>query len=149
MEPAAAREGDRGRPGRSTPAERPRKRKELKQGGQYLAEVRARCDTPRALPGTRISERPSREPWMADGSSSAGPQALPSLTVLAAASAATPATDDEPANVDEVTRRVRRPHSPVPERGEASAVDGRIPWHVVVTAGAIVALFLLSVWLFG
>jgi len=148
VEPAAAREGDRGRPGRSTPAERPRTRKELRQGGQYLAEVRARCDTPRALPGTRISDRPGREPWM-DGASSAAQQALPTLAALTAASVATPATDEVPANVDEVTRRVRRPPSPVPERGQASAVDVRIPWRVLVTAGAIVMLFLLSVWLFG
>jgi len=101
------READRGRPGRSTPAERPRKRKELRQSATYLAGVRARCDTPRALPGMRISDRPGRAPWMAEGSSLAGDGALPAIAALNVASSPS-ATDREEsqASVDEVTRLI-------------------------------------------
>jgi len=139
---APAQREREGRPGRSTPAERPRKRKELKQGGTYRSDVRARCDTPRALPGTRISDRPKPlERAVPDAPS-------PSVAALAAAAAPAPLSthDEAPASaIDEVTRRVRRP-SPTPAQ---PVVDAQSSWRGLVIAAAIVALFLLSIWLFG
>jgi len=140
-EPAPAREGDKekGRRGRSTPAERPRKRKELKQGGTYVADVRARCDTPRALPGTRTSDRPSR------GTSAAEERSVPALAALASAPASD-ASGNEARNVDEVTRRVRRPASPA--LAAPPALDAS-PWRALAAAAFIVALFVIAVWLLG
>jgi hypothetical protein len=132
----AARDGDR----RSTPAERPRKRKELKQGSTYLADVRARCDTPRALPGARISDRPSRL---------SGASSEQSLSAIAA-SAGAPATGtggEPPRSVDEVTRRIRRPSSP--ESSSPAAADGQMPWRALAAAGVIATLFVLAVWFLG
>jgi len=141
-EPApAAREVDKGRPGRSTPAERPRKRKELKQGGTYVADVRARCDTPRALPGARISDRPGRS------SSAAGQEhALPAIAALTAPPSNADGSDSM-RNVEEVTRRVRRPASPASVA--PPAVDHGMPWRSLVAAGFIVAAFMLALWLLG
>jgi hypothetical protein len=133
------REGEKGRPGRSTPAERPRKRKELKQGGTYRADVRARCDTPRALPGTRISDRPKpMERPVA---------AAPAVAAFTGASASGGTADEVRSSVDEVTRRVRRP-SPIPAP-QAAVVDPQSSWRGLLIAGAIVALFLIGIWLFG
>jgi hypothetical protein len=135
----AARDTDR----RSTPAERPRKRKELKQGSTYLADVRARCDTPRALPGARISDRPSRV------TSAASEQALPALPALAAlaGASATSTADEAPVSVDEVTRRIRRPSSP--ESVTQASAESQMPWRTLAAAGVIAALFVLAVWLLG
>jgi hypothetical protein len=141
-EPApAAREADKGRPGRSTPAERPRKRKELKQGGTYVADVRARCDTPRALPGARISDRPGRS-----SSAAAQERALPALATMIAPSSS-PGGSDTARNVEEVTRRVRRPASPTSVA--PPAVDQGMPWRSLVAAGFIVAAFMFALWLMG
>jgi len=143
---------ERSRPGRSTPAERPRKRKELLQGSTYLADVRARCDTPRALPGSRISDRPSRAPWMGDGGS-ANPRSLSSLAALSAASAGGigGVGSEERESGDEVTRRVRRPSSiPPVAHTQAPALSVSVsPWRGVLAAGAVVVLFLVALWLFG
>jgi hypothetical protein len=141
-EPApAGRDADKGRPGRSTPAERPRKRKELKQGGTYVADVRARCDTPRALPGARISDRPGRSSGAA-----AQERVLPAIASLTAASS-NPGGGDAARNVEEVTRGVRRPVSPISVAPQA--VEQGMPWRSLVAAGFIVAVFMLALWLLG
>jgi len=141
-EPApVAREVDKGRPGRSTPAERPRKRKELKQGGTYVADVRARCDTPRALPGARISDRPSRS-----ASAAVQERVLPAVAALTAP-ASSHGDSAAARNVEEVTRRVRRPASPA--SAAPPALDGGMPWRSLVAAGFIVASFMLALWLLG
>lgn len=141
----ASRDVDRGRPGRSTPAERPRKRKELKQGGTYVADVRARCDTPRALPGARISDRPSR------GASAAVQERV--MPAVAALTLPAQSHGDSAAarNVEEVTRRVRRPASPAPAAPAAppALVKDGMPWRPLVAAGFIVAAFMLALWLLG
>jgi hypothetical protein len=134
----ALREGEKGRPGRSTPAERPRKRKELKQGGTYRADVRARCDTPRALPGTRISDRPK--------SMDRALPAVSAVAALAAAPASLGSGDDTAHSVDEVTRRVRRP-SPIPE--PKPVIDAQSSLRSLIIVGAVIALFLIAIWLFG
>jgi hypothetical protein len=142
-EPApAAREADKARPGRSTPAERPRKRKELKQGGTYVADVRARCDTPRALPGTRVSDRPSRGALV-----STQERPLPAIDALVATASNTGDGNVASRNVEEVTRRVRRPASPTSIA--PAAVDDGMPWRSLVAAGFIVAAFMLALWLLG
>jgi hypothetical protein len=133
----AGRDSDR----RSTPAERPRKRKELKQGSTYLADVRARCDTPRALPGTRISDRPSR------ATEAASEQSLPAIAALAAGGALAGAAGEPARSVDEVTRRIRRPSSP--ESVPPAAADGLMPWRTLAAAGLIATLFVLAVWFLG
>jgi hypothetical protein len=130
-------EADRGR--LSTPAERPRKRKELRQGGTYLANVRARVDTPRALPGTRSSDRPSR------GTAAASEQSLPAIAALAAPASGTAV--ESPRSVEEVTRRVRRPSSP--ESVPPAPNDGQLPWRALAAAGLIAALFVIAVWFLG
>lgn len=134
----AARDSDR----RSTPAERPRKRKELKQGSTYMADVRARCDTPRALPGTRISDRPSR------ATPAASEQSLPAIAALAAAPTSGPPAEGARA-VDEVTRRVRRPSGSPSSESQPAAHDAPVPWRAVAAAGVIAALFLFAVWFLG
>ena len=118
----------------------------------YLADVRARCDTPRALPGSRISDRPSRAPWMGDGGS-ANPRSLSSLAALSAASAGGigGVGSEERESGDEVTRRVRRPSSVPPvAHTQAPALSVSVsPWRGVLAAGALVVLFLVALWLFG
>lgn len=136
---------ERGRPGRSTPAERPRKRKELQQGGSYAASVRARCDTPRALPGTRISDRPGPASFRPPASRPAEEPSLPAIAALAAASSASGAGVEQAR--DEVTRRVRRPASSPPE--QAPALHVAMSWRGLLAAGAMLALLLMAVWLFG
>ena len=137
----SARDAERGRPGRSTPAERPRKRKELKQGSTYMADVRARCDTPRALPGTRISDRPPRDP------SPGREHPLPAIAALATAPVSAPA-GAETRSVDEITRRVRRPAS-TEAAPPPTGLDPPVPWRALATAGLIAALFMLALWLLG
>jgi hypothetical protein len=108
---------------KSTPAERPRKRRALQDAMQV--DLRARCDTPRALPGERPSNRPVQQP-------SAAPLLAQPLPIPSAAVA------EALAPVDEVTRRVRRPGShPPPSRWSNSQ-------RIALVAVALVALAALA-----
>jgi hypothetical protein len=122
-----AREGRDATPtGRkSTPAERPRKRRALQDAVAAQVDLRARCDTPRALPGERPSQRPSHQ----GSTAPARPAPMPMPTAAVA---------DPQAPLDEVTRRVRRPGSNPPSNRWSN------PQRAVVAAIALVALAALA-----
>lgn len=125
-----------GRSGRSTPAERPRKRKALQDNGG--ANLRARCDTPRALPGARGSW-PKREP-LANAVIAASEKASPRATSATDLADADLVAINSGGTMDEVTRRVRRPSSLEP----AAAA---MPWRGFAIAIAMMALLGLAIWL--
>lgn len=125
-----------GRSGRSTPAERPRKRKALQDNGG--ANLRARCDTPRALPGARGSW-PKRDS-LANAVTAASEKASPRATSATDLAGADLVAINSGGTIDEVTRRVRRPSS---LESEAAAM----PWRGFAIAIALMALLGLAIWL--
>jgi hypothetical protein len=117
---------------KSTPAERPRKRRALQDALAVQVDLRARCDTPRALPGERSSSRPTPQ-------ASATPAQTGPVVPLPIAR---PAVADDGVQGDEVTRRVRRPGSnPPPARWSNGQRAGVAAIALVAFAALALSIF--------